>query len=166
MVTNGQKGAVNALIDIYEKCMKDLQSTLSKIPDAELSMITDAQTPDENCRSLRTILAHVVNSGYAYAIYVNNIRNEVLERPAKKLHSSIENFCNDLDGVISFTRKIFDDIADAELEEFDDSKKMKTSRGQYYDIEQIMEHAIVHVLRHDRQIKKIIERNFQDISLS
>jgi hypothetical protein len=31
---------------------------------------------------------------------------------------------------------------------------MMTSWGQLYDIEQLMEHAIVHVLRHRRQIEQ------------
>src|SRR5690606_39753758 len=55
----------------------------------------------------------------------------------------------------AFTENVFKHIKDPELEEFDDSLKMKTSWGQRYDIEQLMEHAIVHVLRHKRQLERI-----------
>jgi hypothetical protein len=33
-----------------------------------------------------------------------------------------------------------------------------TGWGQHYDIEQMMEHAIVHVLRHRRQVEKFVEK--------
>jgi hypothetical protein len=65
-------------------------------------------------------------------------------------------YIKDLDEVFNFTCDIFNSIADAEIEEPDDTKKIKTSWGQCYDIEQMMEHAIVHILRHRRQIEKFI----------
>jgi chromosomal replication initiation ATPase DnaA len=43
-------------------------------------------------------------------------------------------------------------ITDSELEQSDNSLKMKTRWGQVYDIEQLTEHAVVHILRHKRQI--------------
>lgn len=50
---------------------------------------------------------------------------------------------------------VFNSIGDNELEQFDDSLKIKASWGQVYDIEQMTEHAVVHILRHKRQIEKI-----------
>jgi len=55
---------------------------------------------------------------------------------------------------LKFTYETFADIQDDELEEYDNAKKMKTSWKQFYDIEQMMEHAIVHILRHRRQIER------------
>jgi hypothetical protein len=55
--------------------------------------------------------------------------------------------------VIAFTNATFENIYDEELEVFDDAKKMKTNWQQFYDMEQLMEHAIVHILRHRRQIE-------------
>ena len=59
----------------------------------------------------------------------------------------------DLDDVIKYTEQLFVDYPDMDLIEFDVTKKMKVSWGQSYDVEQILEHAIVHVLRHRRQIE-------------
>jgi hypothetical protein len=42
------------------------------------------------------------------------------------------------------------------LEEYDPSKKILTHWGQVYDIDQMMEHAIVHVLKHRRQIQRFL----------
>ena len=43
-----------------------------------------------------------------------------------------------------------------ELEEPANDKKMLVSWGQLYDIEQLMEHAIVHILRHRRQVERFM----------
>lgn len=42
------------------------------------------------------------------------------------------------------------------MEEFDQTKKINTKWGQQYDVEQMLEHAIVHILRHRRQIKNAL----------
>ena len=34
------------------------------------------------------------------------------------------------------------------------NNKMKVSWGQEYDLEQLLEHAIVHILRHRRQVER------------
>jgi len=34
---------------------------------------------------------------------------------------------------------------------------MKTSWGENYDFEQLLEHAIVHILRHRRQIERLLK---------
>lgn len=148
-------GAVGALLDIYEKSLTDFKQVIVDIPDEQLTTITDPLTTDANCKSVQSILSHVVNSGYYYSISIHNIKGPWLSRPEKVYHLSIEQYLNDLDDVFAFTEGVFKNINDHELEEFDDSIKMKTSWGQRYDIEQLMEHAIVHVLRHKRQVERI-----------
>ena len=71
---------------------------------------------------------------------------------------SSKEYHNDLENLILYTIETFESIQDFELEEFDEDKKIKTSWGQVYDIEQMMEHAVVHVLRHRRQIEKFKSR--------
>ncbi|HEY5122872.1 MAG TPA: hypothetical protein VIK14_03975, partial [Ignavibacteria bacterium] len=44
------------------------------------------------------------------------------------------------------------------IEQTDNSKKMNVGWGQQYDIEQLLEHAIVHILRHRRQIENFIKK--------
>jgi len=45
-----------------------------------------------------------------------------------------------------------------ELEQNDNAHKMKVVWRQLYDVEQLMEHAIVHVLRHRRQIERFLNK--------
>ena len=44
------------------------------------------------------------------------------------------------------------------LEQTDNSKKITVNSGRQYDIEQLLEHAIVHVLRHRQQIERFIQK--------
>jgi uncharacterized damage-inducible protein DinB len=150
-----RQGAVGALLDIYEQAISDLKKVIEEIPDNALTIIADSQTTDENCRSIQAILSHVVNAGYGYATSIHNLKENNVTRPAKTFHVTINEYIEDLTNVFAYTENIFKEIKDGELEQYDNSLKIKASWGQSYDIEQITEHAIVHILRHKRQIEKI-----------
>jgi len=152
-ITN-RPGAVGALLDEYERAILDLQKTIDDISDQELITIVDNQTSDDNCKSIQTILAHVVRAAYGYAIRIRNLKGFNLEIPEKLFRLNVKEFQNDLTSFFAFTVDTFSDIEDKELEQFDNTKKIVSSWGQIYDIEQMMEHAIVHILRHRRQIEK------------
>ena len=145
-------GAVGALLDIYEQAFTGLKEVVKELPDNALTLIRDPHTTDENCRSIQTILSHVVNSAFGYATSIHNLNGSQLLRPDKVIHASVGPYLQDLDAAFAFTENVFKDLNDSDLEQFDDSLKMKTRWGQIYDIEQLTEHAIVHVLRHKRQI--------------
>lgn len=151
------KGAVIALLDIYKNTLVHLKESIASVSTENLTKIIDVNTSDDNCRSLQTILAHVVNSGYSYAISIYNSKGNNEIRPAKLFHSKVTSFQHDLDKMFAYTVFVFEDIYDADLEIYEEVNKMKTGWGQYYDIEQLMEHAIVHVLRHQRQINTVLK---------
>jgi hypothetical protein len=150
-----RKGAVGALLDIYEQAISDFKKTITDIPDKALTIIIDQQTTDENCKSIQTILSHVVSSGYGYATYIHNLKGYNMRRSDKTFHITIMEYSEDLTNVFAYTENIFKEIKDNELEQPDNSLKIKTGWGQLYDIEQMTEHAIIHILRHKRQIDKI-----------
>lgn len=150
-----RQGAVGALLDIYEQAISDLKDVIKNIPDNALIKIIDEKTTNEDCKSIQTILSHVVSSGYSYATSIYNLKSHNAKRPEKIYHLTIGEYLNDLTNVFIFTESVFKEINDDALEQFDDSLKIKTGWGQLYDIEQITEHAIVHILRHKRQIEKI-----------
>ena len=149
-----RQGAVGALLDVYEQAILDFKKIIEDIPDTILSHIIDSETIDENCKSIQTILSHMVNSGYGYAVYIHNLKGHNMERPDKAFHLTIKEYLEDFNKLIVYTENVFKDIEDTELEQFYESKKIVTSWEQLYDIEQLMEHAIVHILRHKRQIEK------------
>ena len=153
MTINKSKNAVNALLSEYRKVIVELQNVIQNIPDEKLVMPITSGTNDEDCKSIQTILAHVVNSGYGYCVYIRNLREGTIERPKKEIRKSTEEYKTDLNNVLLYTYETFDTIYDSDLESFNELEKIKTSWGQVYDIEQLFEHAIVHILRHRRQIE-------------
>lgn len=146
-------GAIGALLDEYEKVITELTSTISKLKQNELELIVDHETEDENCRSIQTILSHVVESGFAYAIEIRKWLGEDLDYREKETLGSAQAYNSALHTMFSYTEKLFKDYPDITLAEFDVNRKIKVRWGQSFDVEQLMEHAIVHILRHRRQIE-------------
>ena len=62
-----RKGAVGALMDEYERAVAEIRAIVERMPDADFEVIRDTQTLDEDCRSVQTIMSHVVGAGYGYA---------------------------------------------------------------------------------------------------
>ena len=153
MIASKNKNAVNAVLSEYQKAILELQAVIKNISDEDLAFIVDSKTNNPDCKSIQTVLAHIVSSGYSYCIYIRELKNENIIRPGKINRKSVSEYIKDLDDVLQFTYDTFSTIFDNDLERFDESEKMKTSWKQLYDIEQMMEHAIVHVLRHRRQIE-------------
>ncbi|MCD0471751.1 DinB family protein [Flavobacterium sp. JAS] len=150
-----RQGAVGALLDIYEQAISDLKNVIKSIPDNVLTNIIDEKTTNEDCKSIQKILSHVVSSGYSYATSIHNLKGHNAKRPDRVYRLSIEEYLKDLTNVFIFTESVFSEIKDDELEQYDNSLKIQTGWGQLYDIEQLTEHAIVHILRHKRQIERI-----------
>ena len=150
-----RQGAVGALLDIYEQAIAALKKVIEDIPDHALTLITDPQTTDENCRSIQTILSHVVHAGYGYATSIHQLKNQNIKRPDKTFHTTIREYLDDLNDVFNYTENVFKQLKNDELEQLDNALKIKTGWGQLYDTEQLAEHAIVHIFRHKRQIENI-----------
>ncbi|WP_309641980.1 DinB family protein [Flavobacterium sp.] len=149
-----EKKAVNALLGEYRNVVTALQHVIVNVSYANLTTVVDANTTNPDCQSIQTILTHIVSSGYSYAGYIRKLKKINDNRPGKVLRMTVIEYRDDLENLIAYTNETFETIEDDELEEFDEDKKIKTTWGQVYDIEQMMEHAIVHVLRHRRQIEK------------
>lgn len=148
------QNAVNALLDEYHKAVRELQSVIGNVQNIQLTEIIDPLTENPDCKSIQTVLAHVVASGYSYCVYIRNLKDPSAQRPLRINRETVQEYCKDLDAVLHYTDETFAKIFDDELEVFESDKKMHTSWQQEYDIEQLMEHAIVHILRHRRQIER------------
>lgn len=152
------KGAVTALLQIYADTVGDLKKLLFDITEEDLWKIRDEKTGNPDCRSIQTIMAHVVYAGFGYATFIQNLDGQNRTRPPRQTFSDAKSYCCALDEVVDFTRKIFETIYDDQLETYEESSKILTGWNQRYDIEQMMEHAIVHILRHHRQIRNFLAR--------
>lgn len=152
---NKRHGMLGALLDEYERAAQDLKTVLFGMSSSDFTAIRDAQTTDPDCHSVQTIITHVVRSGYGYAAYINSMFKEeryVFEGTILSPNEGMRN----IDAMLLYTEKVLLDKMDIPLEEIA-TWKFDTRWGPTYDIEQLLEHAIVHILRHRRQIEHLME---------
>ncbi len=149
-------GAIGAILDEYEKAILELQTLIATINPSELTTIVDTETTDLDCQSIQTVLSHVVHSGYGYAIYIRKSKGENIDFPDKVLLPTIKAYQTAINTMFKANEQLFVDYPNLKIEEHDNAKKMLTNWGQRFDAEQILEHAIVHILRHRRQIERFL----------
>jgi uncharacterized damage-inducible protein DinB len=147
-------GSIGALMDEYERAALGLKKLVVSLSEDEFVEILDSETADEDCRSAQTILSHVIGAGYAYADYLRKLFAIDAARPASRLYARPEAL-SELDAMLGYTAFTLEDrwaMTDDEIT----GSIIRTSWGVTYDIEQLFEHAIVHILRHRRQIEKLL----------
>lgn len=151
-----RQGAVGALMDEYERAAAELVSILNGITDEEFERIRDTNTQDEDCRSIQTIMRHVVRAGYGYAGYM---RTAWGKEPVIKWDQPVSRrqIAGEMRTMLDYMIETLDSkwrMSDKEMTEM----KMTVRWGPIFDFEQLFEHAIVHVLRHRRQIDRFLGR--------
>lgn len=152
MKTNYRKGGIGAVMDEYEKAATELENLIRNISEDDFIKIVDTETNDEDCRSVQTIVSHVTNSGYGYANYIRDWFSIPKNSPERKLLSKDEFFIRFKD-MLAYTSETLEgkwEYSDDDIQKV----KMIVRWGPHYDLEQLLEHAVVHILRHRRQIEK------------
>lgn len=151
-----RSGAIGALMDEYERAASELARLVERIPDDDFTRLVDSQTRDEDCRSVQTIMSHVVGAGYGYADYLRAQFSVESTRPPHRLLSRRESL-EQLEAALKYTAETLDGRWEMSAEEIS-AIVIKTRWGPVYDAEGMLEHAIVHVLRHRRQIERFISQ--------
>ena len=151
-----RQGPVGALMDEYERATAELVSILSEITDEEYERIRDTNTKDEDCRSIQTIMTHVIRAGYGYAGYM---RTAWGKEPVVRWSETVARaqVPAELQKMLGYTIETLDSKWGMSEQEATETK-MQVRWGPVYDFEQLFEHAIVHVLRHRRQIERFLGR--------
>jgi uncharacterized damage-inducible protein DinB len=147
-------GAAGALMDEYDRAAAELGLLLEGITDDEFARIVDTETSDEDCRSAQTIMSHVINSGYGYADYIRELFAIPSTRPPRSLPSRAEAIAR-LPEMLAYSAATFEGRWKMTAEDID-GLVIHSRWGTVYDLEQMMEHAIVHILRHRRQIERFM----------
>ncbi len=147
-----RKGAIGALMDEYERAYFELRNLIESIDEENYLKIFDSATKDEDCRSIQTIMSHVVLACYGYA---NSMREafsmdlQVYQPKQLAKNEVLEKF----DEAIKYTVETLEGRWEMPNDEIF-STFMKSEYVE--DLEQKLEHAIVHLLRHRRQIDKFL----------
>jgi len=155
MTKKYRPGAIGAMTDEYEKALNELKLLLQTLSDETFIEIKN-NSVEEDFQSARNITLHVVRSGFGYANYIRKRFGEKVSHQEIKIENTKEAI-TELDNMFQYTVDTFEDkwvLTDEELL----STIIKTSWSTY-DLEAIIEHAIVHVLRHRLQIEKLLVKN-------
>ena len=147
-----RQGPIGSLMDEYEKALNELKVLLGNISDERFTAVIDNAVA-EDFQSIRNIILHIVKSGYVYA---NHIRKRFGNRISNNetLIKNIQEGITALDKMFNYTVDTFEDkwiLIDDDLL----NTIIKTS-WTTYDLEAIIEHSIVHILRHRLQIQKLL----------
>lgn len=151
-----RKGGIGALMDEYERAAFELKALVESVGEADYTRIADAETQDSDCLSIQTMMNHVVHAGYGYA---NGIRRKFEiahtaqgdERPQIS-HAEIG---AEIDKVLAYTEETLEDLWEMSYEEM--NKTLIIDRASFQEnIEQLLEHAVMHILRHRRQVDKFL----------
>jgi uncharacterized damage-inducible protein DinB len=149
-----RSGAIGALMDEYERAAEELKCLIEQIPEDDFVRIVDSETKDDDCRSVQTIMSHVVRAEYGYADYIREQFSMASTRPQSKLLSRQESL-EQLYAGLRYTAQTLEGKWEMSAEEIAGTI-IKSRWGAVYDVEGLLEHAIVHLLRHRRQIEKFI----------
>lgn len=156
MKNNELSGGIRSLLGEYRQVINELIEVIRPLREEDIAVVVDPDTKDGNCRSIQSILTHVVCSGYGYTVYLENAMGQSLPKPPKRKYNSAEAYIGQLNSMYDYCEKFFLKNPVLPLEEYAGSKIIFVSWGQRFDVEQLMEHAIVHIMRHRRQIENFI----------
>jgi len=151
-----RQGPVGALVDEYERAVGELVRVLDSISDEQYVLLRDAATEDEDCRSIQTIVRHVIGSGHGYAGMLRDAWGipRGLSAPGGVARSEAGPKLREMLAYTSETLSGRWEISAGDMI----AMRMPARWGPVYDLEQLFEHAIVHVLRHRRQIERFLDR--------
>ncbi len=149
-----RKGMLGVLMDEYERASIDLKAILAEMGQNDFEIIRDQVTKDEDCRSIQTITRHVVGSGYTYANYILSVYSEEWNEYTDSIANPKIGIM-EIEKMLRYTDRALADKYDKPMQEIE-SWEFNTRWGVHYDIEQLLEHAIVHILRHRRQIENFL----------
>ena len=152
MTKSYRPGPVGSLANVFATTLAEFKRFLSEIPEKQFSEILDPSV-EEDFHSVRNIVAHVVRSGYVYADHIQKRFGETADRHDFSIETAAGGI-SELDRLFRYTL----DSLDKKWHLTDDdllATIIKTS-WTTYDLEALLEHAIVHVMRHRRQIEKLL----------
>ena len=149
-----RKGAIGAMMDEYERAAGELSRLLDTIGDDDFVAVRDLETKDEDCRSIQTVMRHVVRAGYGYATKIQVAFGVDAERPEVPLATRLESQ-SQLAEMLAYTEAMLSDKWNLSEEQMM-AVEIHAPWGPTFDFEQMFEHAIVHVLRHRRQLERFL----------
>jgi uncharacterized damage-inducible protein DinB len=147
----GQPGMFGALLDEYARTAEDFCRTVEDLPEDGFQM--EREGPEPDTVSLRAICSHVALCAWGYAGYIRTARGlpripPPYDKDAVTTPASLRPL------LATALRHTEATVEGCPTDEGLDALRFQVRWGPTYDPEMILEHAIVHLLRHRRQIER------------
>ena len=117
-------GAIGSLLDEYEKTLFELKEVINDVTSDELLKIVDTTTKDPECKSIQTVLTHIIGSGYCYAVIIRKHFGEKAEYRDGIVMDSVAEYIEELQKMFQYNVQLFEDYPTIPLEEYDNDKKI------------------------------------------
>jgi len=150
----GLPGAFGALMDEYARAAADFCAVVERIAPADFAAERTAKDPD--ARSPRAVCLHAYGAARRYADYIRRVRGLPHDDRFFPEPSAVEGPAavrGRIADALRYTEGALDGLYEAD-EETAAALKFQVRWGPTYDPEMIIEHAIVHLLRHRRQLER------------
>jgi hypothetical protein len=149
----GRSGPWGALMDEYARAANDFCGVVEGFDQQRFAAERPSTSPD--AVSPRMVCVHVCASAHRYAHHIRRVMNrDFIAR--YEVHATRLATPGDVRGVlheaIRFTEETVEPLRDAP-EEYVDTLLLEVGASRY-DPEILIEHAIVHLLRHRRQLER------------
>jgi hypothetical protein len=150
----GLAGTFGAIMDEYARAAEDFCRVLEGLPPGAFEWTRASSDPDT--QSVRAVCAHVANAARGYANYIRDARGIAREERAPLAPGEIS-------AAVPVRSRLAENLrytegALAGLYDVDEATysaiRFQVRWGPTYDPEMILEHAIVHLLRHRRQLER------------
>ena len=150
-----RRNAVGALLDEWDRARRQVVDVLPRLQEGDLS---DADPLDET--RPRGILVHVLRTGYAYAMWICDVLE--FPKPERKIDpktlSGRADFERGFEDLGAYFKSSLAPLHDAHLDgpaPGEPPAHFRSRWGEDYGVEQMLEHAICHQLRHRRQLERL-----------
>lgn len=149
------RNAVRALFEEWDRARVDLVQLLPRIRPAEL----EGGDPADSTRA-RGVLIHVLRADFSYANWICEVLG--LPRPERALDPKDLSGRADFEAGFTAVRDYFEQALERVTDEHLDGPEgagspphFKARWGEDYGVEQMLEHAVCHHLRHRRQLERM-----------
>lgn len=145
--------AVLSLVELHEREMRSFLQVWKRFVAAGLPM--PEARGDENYKSPETLAGHVLTAARSYLTRIG----EWMGRPvtdgnvSQDPHEIVAHLSENADNVLAAYRRHLGEVSDQELE----PQVHRTRWGELYSVEMLLEHAVVHPMRHRIQLERILE---------
>ena len=146
-------GSMRAILDEYARAIRDFEQVLRALPTERYEARTTLA--DKDFANVRDILNHTIGAAHNYVNYLADALDGVdrgyqkREFPHGNASEAMASLWEAFGRMVDLLERIKDWTDDQQGQ-----LKFVTRWKQTYDVEQMLEHAIVHILRHRRQLER------------